>query len=152
MPIVSDGTLPAVRKFERFFGGIAQWKTERKDLMLGLIRVWLSDGNTVVREQVRRSAMARITPVLADIVRQGQAEGSFSVRSPKHAAEVLIALILGLQEQATRVFVAREARQISFDDAVSTFRAYQEVFDRILGVPDGTFQFLDDETAHFWFD
>ncbi len=151
-PIVCDETLPAVRKFERFFGGIAQWKNARKDLMLGLIGVWLSDSNTIVREQVRRSAIARITPVLAEIVREGQADGSFHVNSVEHAAEVLIALILGLQEFAIRAFMARQARQITFEDAMSTFLAYQEALDRILGVPDGTFQFLDDETAHLWFD
>src|SRR5262252_11113825 len=39
-PVVNDPTLAAIPKLERFFGGIAQFKTERKALMLEFIEVW----------------------------------------------------------------------------------------------------------------
>src|SRR5207302_8024924 len=39
-PILGDPTLPALEKLERVFAGIAGWKAERKELVLGLIAGW----------------------------------------------------------------------------------------------------------------
>src|SRR5690348_4014696 len=54
-PAVEDPELAAIPKLEAFFGGIAQYKTERKALMLELIKVWKSDDMAVVRDRLRRT-------------------------------------------------------------------------------------------------
>src|SRR5215831_13372057 len=74
-PVVDDPSLDAIAKFERFFGGIAQYKTERKALMLELIKVWRSHFNAVVRDKLRHALIARVAPMLARIIKQGITEG-----------------------------------------------------------------------------
>ena len=150
-PIVDDPALSAVQKLEGVFSGLAQWKTERKELVLQLIRVWLSDENALVREKMRQQTAMRLTPLLARIVRQGQAEGTISAGSPEHTAVVLVSLVLGANETASRLFVARQARAITLEDVERTIAAYTEAFERVLGLPPGSWPATDPQIVREWF-
>ena len=112
----------------------------------------MSASNSVVREHFRREVVARITPLFTTIVRQGAAEGSFTPTSPDGAAAVVVALMLGLNELATQLFLARQANRVTFDEVVTTLAAYTEAFERILGLPAGSWAMLDDATLHTWYD
>jgi len=150
-PIATDPQLSAVRKFEGIFSGIAQWKGERTELMLELLRVWFSDDNTVVREGLRRAVTERLTPLLDGILRQGVAEGTFSVSSTEGATSVLLALILGLNETASRLFLARKANAVSFEDVERTLVSFGEAFERVLGIPAGSLALGDETAVRRWF-
>jgi AcrR family transcriptional regulator len=150
-PVVEDPTLGAVAKLERFFGGIAQYKSEHKTLMLELIKVWKSDFNAVVREKVRHTVVARIAPILAGIVKQGVAEHVFTVDSPDETATILMTLITGFQDGATELFLARQANTISYQDAERTMLSFAGAFERILGARAGSIQIVDQKTLREWF-
>jgi AcrR family transcriptional regulator len=150
-PIAADPQLSAVRKLEGIFSGIAQWKGERTVLMLELLRVWFSDDNTVVREGLRRAVTERLTPQLDGILQQGVAEGSFSVSSTEGATSVLLALILGLNETASRLFLARKANAVSFEDVQPTLVSFGEAFERVLGIPAGSLALVDETAVRRWF-
>src|SRR3981189_498410 len=64
-PILNDPNLPAIKKLERLFAGIAGWKAERKDLVLAIIEVWNSDSNAIVREKLRRLTVRLMVPLLS---------------------------------------------------------------------------------------
>lgn len=49
-PIVADPDLPALTKLDLLFSGIAQWKAERRELVLALMQVCLSDDNAIIRQ------------------------------------------------------------------------------------------------------
>lgn len=151
VPVVDDPDLPALRKLEGVFSGITRWKTDRKELIMSLARVWLSDENAIVREKVRQRATIRLTPLLARIVAQGKTEGVFTVSSAGHTATVLVALVLGLNEAATRLYLARLAGAVSFDEVVRTIGAHAEAFERILGLPPGSWPAVDAATLRYWF-
>lgn len=151
VPVTIDPDVPALEKLTRLLASIAQWKGERSDLMIELVRVWFSDANTVVRDQLRTGTQARLTPLLATIVGQGKAEGTFTISSPEHTAGVLVALLLGTNETASRLFLARQAGEISLADVECTFAAHAEAYERILGLPTGSWPSLDAQTLHFWF-
>jgi AcrR family transcriptional regulator len=150
-PIAADPQLSAVQKFEGIFSGIAQWKGERTELMLELLRVWFSDDNTVVREGLRRAVTERLTPLLHDILRQGVAEGAFSVSSPEGATSVVLALILGLNETASRLFLARQANAVSFEDVERTIVAFGEAYERVLGLSPGSLSLGDAAAVRRWY-
>ena len=150
-PVAADPNLPALRKLERVFTGITSWKMERKELMLAVLKVWLSDENAVVRERFRQYTAVRLTPLLSRIARQGKAEGVFSVSSADHAAAVFVSLVLAANEMASQLFVARQARAVSFEDVERTLAAYAEAFERILGIPTGSWPTVDREIIRFWF-
>ncbi len=150
-PIVADPSLPAPRKLERLFSGIAAWKAERKELMLALLRVWYSDDNAIVRDKLRRSTVARIGPLLAEIIRQGTAEGLFSAGSPQVASRVVLGLLQSSQDLACELFFARQADLIPFELVESAFSAYTEALERILGVAAGSLTLIDEPSLHLWF-
>jgi AcrR family transcriptional regulator len=151
-PIIRDPHLPATAKLRAVFAGIAAFKTERKELVLGLIETWVSDHNAVVREKFRRVVVARMTPMLATIIGEGQAQGTFAVGSPEDTARVFVAFILALNQSATELYLARHAGEISLDDVRRAFDAQVEAMERILGAPSGTITIIDDALLHEWFD
>jgi AcrR family transcriptional regulator len=150
-PILDDPDRSAVDKLEALFRGMAQFKAERKDLVLGILRIWLSDDNLVVREKLRRIVVLRLVPWLEGIVRQGVAEGTFTSHDPDRLARVLATLVQGMSELASELWVARQSDTVSLEEVQRTFAAYQEAFERIVGVPSGTLRFLDEQTVEFWF-
>ncbi len=150
-PVVDDPSLSAVAKLERVFSGIGRWKTERKALVLRLLDVWLSDDNAIVREKFRRSMVGRLVTMLATIIEQGAAEGSFKTASPAETARILVLLLLGFQDVATDMFIARQKKTISLADVERIFGSYGEAFERILGAPAGSIHMLDQSVLHAWF-
>jgi AcrR family transcriptional regulator len=150
-PVVDDPQLPATVKLERFFGGIAQFKSDRKALMLEFIKVWLSDDNAIVRVKVKGTVVERIAPILARIVEQGVAEEIFSVESPAETATILMTLMLGFQDGATELFIARQANKISYEQVERTVQSFARAFERILGAPAGSIRLVDKATLLEWF-
>ncbi len=150
-PILADPGLTATEKLEAMVGGIAQFKAERRDLAIGVMRVWLSDDNVAVREKLRRLASKRQLPWLERIVRQGVAEGSFTSAFPDYLARVLVALIQGMGELAIELWVGRQDGTVALEEVKRTFDAYLEAFERIVGVRPGALTFLDEPTLEFWF-
>jgi AcrR family transcriptional regulator len=150
-PILNDPKLPAITKLERVFSGIAGWKAQRKELVLGIIEVWNSDSNAIVREKVRRMTARLMVPLLSAVVEQGIAEGVFKVASADETASVLVSLLLGFQEQATHLFIARQAGTVPFEVVERTIAGFTEAFERILGIPKGSLTLTDQATLHFWF-
>ncbi len=150
-PVVDDPALDGVAKLEGLFGGIAQWKIERTELMLALIRVWLSDDNTLMRDKMWRHLDARLAPVLARIIEQGDAEGAFSVSSPGATARVMVALLHGLNDTAVRLFLERDEGGVTLADAEGLALAYADALERILGTPAGTLQLVDTDVLKDWY-
>ena len=136
-PLVEDPAVGAPAKLEGLFGGIAQWKLERTDLMLELTRVWLSDENTLMRDKLWQHLMLRLAPLLATILRQGDDEGVFAVGSPDDTARVMVALLHGLNDLAVRTFVERDESGVSLAGVEAMVAAYLEAMERILGVAAG---------------
>ena len=150
-PLVEDPALDARAKLEGFFGGIAQWKMERTELMLELTRVWLSDENTLMRDKMWQHLMLRLAPLLAAILRQGDDEGVFAVGSPDDTARVLVALLHGLNDLAVRTFVERDESGASLAQVEAMLAAYIEAMERILGVPAGTLTLVDEGVLREWY-
>jgi AcrR family transcriptional regulator len=151
-PLIDDPNLPAPLKFRAFFAGIAAFKTERKELLLGLLETWLSDHNAVVREKFRRMVVERMTPIMATIIREGRAQGVYAVGSPEETARVFVAFILALNQSTTELYLARHAGEISLADVRRALDAQVEAMERILGAPPGSITLIDDALLHEWFD
>lgn len=143
--------LDAVQRFEGIFATTAQYKSARRDLSLALLEAWLSDRNTVLREKLRAMVARRLTPVLERIVRQGVDEGDFTPSDPEATARVIVALVQGSQEQATQLFVARQAGEIDFEEVVRSYAAFSEALDRILGLRPGRLSLTDPPMLREWF-
>lgn len=151
-PVAADRSLSAPEKLERIFATIADFKAGQADLVLAILEIWRSDENAIVREKLRQSLGGLIGPILTDIVRQGVAEGTFSVSSPEDTAQAIVWLIQGTQERAMELYLARLAGTVSFDDVVDAFDGYTRAMERILGVSDGSLTLARPDMLHRWFD
>ena len=150
-PILDDPELPALRKLEKVFAGIARFKAQKKELVVAVVEVWSSDGNAIVREKLRRLTANRMVPLLSAVVRQGVDEGAFHVTSPDETTKVLLSLMQGFQEIATDDFIARQAGTITFEHVRRLVASFTDAFERILGVPKGSVTLTDEPTLRFWF-
>jgi AcrR family transcriptional regulator len=150
-PILENPNLPALRKLEAVFAGIARFKAERKELVFGIMEVWNSDGNAIVREKLRRLTERHMIPLLSAVIRQGIDEGEIHADSPDETARVLVSLMQGFGQQASDQFIARQAGTISFAVVQQSVAANTRAFERILGVPEGTLTLTDEPTLRFWF-
>ena len=146
-PIVLDSSLPAIPKLEALFDGIGRWKTERKALVVALLKTWISDDNAIVRDKFRRELAGRMVPMLATVVKQGIDEGTFTATSPEETARILLMLLLGFQEVATDMFVAA----VTYDAARQTFASFNDAFERVLGAPRGSIDLADEAVLREWF-
>jgi AcrR family transcriptional regulator len=150
-PVVDDPTRSAIDKLGAFFTGIADWKWEQRDLVLGLFRLWLSDDNAVVREKYRRRTAARIGPVFGRILGQGRDEGTMQVDAPESTGRVLAAVILGVQEVAIGLFIEYEAGRRTPESIEEELLAYVAAFERIAGVQAGSIAVFQRGIVRQWF-
>lgn len=150
-PIADDTELAAPAKLQAVFDAGGRWKSERRDLMLALLRGWYSDDNAIAREHMTRATTARMTPLLAGIIRQGEAEASMQASSPDHAAEVLMALFVASSDRTGRLFLDRLDDRIPFEDVTRLVAAYDEAVERVLGLTPGSFELIDEPALRYWF-
>jgi AcrR family transcriptional regulator len=150
--VADDPSLTAVQKLNSAFATLAEWKDQQRELMAEFTRIWFSDANIVVREQLRQGVVRNLTPLLARIIGQGKAEGVITASSAEHTAGVLVAVLMGANETASRLFVARQAGKVTYEDVIATLSAYGEAYERILGLAPGSWPLLDGKVLHAWFD
>lgn len=150
--VVSDPALSAVEKLHTYFSAISSYKEQRKEFLVALMRVWFSDDNAIVREKLRREQVRLITPHIAAIIRQGIAEGSFTLTNPDQMARVVLSLFLDTGDEAGQLYLARLRGEIEFDVVRQRFAAYETALERLLGVTPGALALLDEHVLRTWFD
>jgi AcrR family transcriptional regulator len=150
-PAATDPDKSALDKFEALFGGIAQYKAERRELLLGFMRAWFAEENALVREHFRRGLVGRMEPLLAAIVEQGVVEGVFEVGSARETARVLVSLMEGMNEDAGLLFLDIDNGVAPLGAFESRVVAYVEAFERILGAEPGRLRFVDISVIRDWY-
>jgi TetR/AcrR family transcriptional repressor of nem operon len=152
--VVQDPQLSALEKLHRYFDTAVQWKSGRKALMLELLRVWLSDENAIVRQKLLNIALEHVTPLLADIVRQGIREGIFTTSYPEQTCQVIYYTLMGLSGSILELLISDESER---DEArvkrtlVNYSNALNEAIERLLGAPGGCMHLIDLKTLEGWF-
>jgi len=151
LSIAQDPHLSALEKFQRFFDTTARWKTDRKDLMLGLMRMWYADENAIVRQKVFASTLKRVAPLLAEITHQGIQEGVFTTSYPDAVCQMYFYFLQGLGEAFVELLLADNDKLKSMQQAALMVAAYNEALERVLGAPRGSINLIDTETLDAWF-
>jgi len=150
-PVVEDPELTAVQKLQGLFTGIQRFKTDRKPLLLEILKVWTSDHNAIVVEKLRRTTVTRMVPLLTWIVEQGVSEGAFVSKAPADTARLVVILLQGFQEWATELFIARQSNSLALEDVASTIGNFADGLERVLGIKAGSLTPIDETTLHEWF-
>jgi len=154
MPIVQDAHLTALEKLNRYFDTGLRWKTANKAFMLELLRVWLADENAIVRQKLFAMSVKHVTPLLAEIIRQGIREGVFTTAYPDQACHVILYVLQGLSETMIELLISSETNHDAarIESGVTVYiAALTDALERVLGTPPGALHLIDPETLKEWF-
>jgi AcrR family transcriptional regulator len=149
--IIDDPALSAVEKMTRLCQRGVEWKYQRREMLMDLVRPLESDTNVVLKQRLERDAIAAYVPRLAEVIAQGVKEGSFDSPYPLQAARVLYAL-------SSLVMPIRDAvidlsRPLpSADEVKAMVYAYNDATERVLGAPRGSMALLDADGLLRWLD
>lgn len=153
-PIVADPRLTATEKLERYFDTGLRWKVTQKPLMLAILRVWLADENAIVRQKMFSATVKQVTPLLAEIIRQGIQEGVFTTQYPEQTCKVLIYILQGLSDTIIDLLVVDET-ELDPSRVERTVTAYtnalSDAIERVLGAPSGSLKLIDPDALKDWF-
>ena len=150
-PVVQDPDLPALVKLQCYLDSAAQWKTTQKDYLLGLLSIWYADENAVFRQKMLNSSIHKISPMLAEIIRQGIREGVLNTAYPDQAAETVLYLMQGVGDKFVEPLLKGKPAQADLLGIEKVVAAYTDGMERILGAPPGSIQLIKPETLQFWF-
>ena len=150
-PIAADPALTAQEKLQTLFSTAGNWKSQRSDLLIPLIRGWYQPGNDLVRVRAEAAAYEQFRPLMAGILRQGVAEGTITVSPADHAAVILAALFAGSTDAIRRLLIDRLDGRVPYEEVERFIHAYDEAIERILGLPPGSFTLIDADSLRTWF-
>lgn len=151
LPIAQDPQLPALEKLHRFFDTAARWKTARKDYLLALMQGWYADENVLVREKAQTRMIKHFSPMLADIIRQGLAEGVMNTRFPDQTADMAFALLVNMGDTYMDLLSDNSSSQNGLQRALDLVDAYNDALERMLGAATGSLHLVGRAILEDWF-
>ena len=150
--VANDGSLDALTKMRRVFNVIGNWKTERKEELLVVMRTLYRDENILLMHKVKTSSVAAVIPPLAAIIGQGVEEGVFHVESAEDSAEIFITTSQGFSEAFARILLNAEAYENPAELVKRKKVAYERAIERVLGAPVGSLPLFDTAIIDAWFE
>ncbi|MBL8097198.1 MAG: TetR/AcrR family transcriptional regulator [Anaerolineales bacterium] len=151
LPIIQDPREPALTKMQRFFSSVGQWKTARKDFLMGFVRAWYSDKNALLRQKLTARMMHAATPWMASLVRQGIAEGVFHTPYPDQIGMVAFAMVQSMGDVLADWALAPQPDPAKARKVVESLAAYNHAIERLLGAPPDSIVLMKPELLEAWF-
>ena len=153
LPIIQNPELTAVEKLQGFFDTLDRLRTENREDLAKLARVWYTDGNAIVRQKVDAAVIKQRAPLLTEIVHQGVQDGEFTTAYPDMAGEVILSLFHGMGNAHANILILdrmeRDQQQI-VERVVAVYDAYMDAIERVVGAPTGSLRQIDVEAVRAW--
>ncbi|MGX5734743.1 TetR/AcrR family transcriptional regulator [Bosea thiooxidans] len=141
----ADSGLDALARLNAFLARARRLKLDDAPRLRAAFDAVFRPENIVLYHRINTASIKVMLPVLVRILAQGQAEGVFKVPDVEAAAEIV--LHLGV---STHDAVARAIKASGTDDEDAAIEALDRrlrfhglVVDRILGLPDGSIQYVE---------
>jgi AcrR family transcriptional regulator len=150
LPIVEAKDLSAIDKLRKYFDAAGRWKVSQKTFMLDLFRVWHTDANAIMRQKQEAASIKRIAPMLAEIIRQGVAEGVFTTKYPEQFASMFVGLSRGFEDKLFELLLADHPPPNALQHLEAIIGAYSDSLERILGAPPGSLPLGDVNVLKEW--
>ena len=151
VPIAQDVNLPALKKLQQFFDAAAQWKTDRKDYLLTLVKVWYADENTYLRQKVQAALIPQTSYLLTSVINQGIQEGVFQTSYPEHVSEIIFSLLQSFGDNLIKLIIQQKFDSETLNRLHNLSASYQDAVERILGAAHGTLPLFDTNILREWF-
>jgi AcrR family transcriptional regulator len=130
----------ALTRLNAFLARSRQNKLETAATAWALFEVLFRRENLVLFHRINAAMGALFIPVLAKIIAQGVAEGTFHTFDPEGVAEMLLQLGGATHDLVARAVAAGSVDQMNeaIGGLEQRVRLYEIALDRILGLPDGS--------------
>ncbi|MBK9928237.1 MAG: hypothetical protein IPP66_23480 [Anaerolineales bacterium] len=102
--------------------------------------------------EAESASIKRIAPMLAEIVRQGMAEGVFSTKYPDQFANMFVGLSHGFEDKLVELLLTDHPPPDALERLEALIDAYSDSFERILGAPPGSLPLGDINVLKEWLD
>jgi AcrR family transcriptional regulator len=153
--VVDNPNLSAMEKLQGYFDTAIRWKSQRKELMLAITRMYYADENAIFRQKLFSFAQKKITPLLGDVIRQGVREGVFNSEHPDQAGQILVYIMQGLSDNLVELLLQADHLTREDERVVRTITRYRDALtdavERLLGAPNGSIHIFDPEQVKEWF-
>ncbi|MFZ2097991.1 MAG: TetR/AcrR family transcriptional regulator [Anaerolineales bacterium] len=150
-PIIQDETLPAPEKLHRVFDTASRWKTDRKEVLLTLTKVWYADENAVLRLKAQAAILPLIAPLLTDIVRQGVREGVFHTAFADQISGIIFLLLQSFGDTLVTLIIQPHVGTETVPRLEALSASHQDAMERILGAEPGSLPLFDTAILREWF-
>ena len=151
--VVEDETLSALEKWRQAHSVASAWKLQRKDELMPLMKIVMSEDNLRLRVNLERRSMVLISAEYAKIIEQGIAEGVFATAYPADSAEIVVSIFNSVRDLFYDVMFQHEKYDNPHQFVSRKLHALQEAIERVLGAEPGTLPLLDsyDSMLDDWF-
>ena len=143
--IVADETLNGFERLDLFLKHNRRLKVERAPEALALFEALFRPENIALYHHVFTRISRVLIPLVADILQQGMDDGSFLPGDAEAMAEILLGLTTTTHDSVAALVGA--SSEEAFRVAAAAFErrwiAQGIVADRILGLPEGSIQFIE---------
>jgi AcrR family transcriptional regulator len=150
-PIVRDESLPATEKLHRLFDTASRWKTDRKEVLLALMKVWYADENATLRLKAQAAVLPLIDPLISEIVRQGVREGTFHTAYSDQISGIIFSLLQNFGDTLVSYIGQPEAGSEILKHLGALSASHQDAMERILGAAPGSLPLFDTTILREWF-
>lgn len=156
VPIVQDPAMPALKKFQIIMDTGARWKAARMDFMFAILYAWYNDENALARQKITASMFAHVRPWLAEVFKQGNAEGVMSTPFPEQAAQVVLTLMVGMGDAIAQWLMSispastPHQRKDILREMAGVSAAYNSAIERFLGMQAGALELFGTKMMKQW--
>ena len=152
-PLLEDESLNAYERLHRFLQQNRRLKAQQAPEILALFEALFRPQNLALYHHVHGRISRVLNPVMAGIIRQGMEEGTFLPGDPEITADILLSLTTATHSVVAALINARtEAEFRAAAEAFEKrFAGQGIVVDRILGLPDGSIEFIEPGFAEAFF-
>lgn len=151
--ILEDTTLNGYERLDLFLKHNRRLKAGRATEALALFEALFRPQNIALYHHVVRRICRVLTPVVADILQQGMEDGSFLAGDAEAQAEILLGLSTTTHDMVAALIGAES--EGAFREAAAALQrrwtAHGVVADRILGLPEGSIEFIEPDFAEAFF-
>lgn len=149
--VLNDPSISAAEKFEQLFVQIGSWKVDNPEFVRESVRIYYQDENVLFRTKMIEAATEKMTPLFADVIRQGVAEGAFKVAYPEEAARLVFVLNRTFSEAVVSMMLAGESKDVAVRRMEPRLETYERSIERLLGAKEGSLHLIDMEHIAVWF-
>jgi hypothetical protein len=143
---MAAGGQSALEKLRLFFAAASKWKAANREALMAVMKPLYAERNSRVRQKMLRRTTELGVPLLEEVIRQGVAEGSMKTPFPREVAEMILFTSYALGNENFRLLEGMDDHPENWDLIMRRVKAYEWTSERMLGLPEGALQILDESS------